>query len=1085
MQYASEQGIEIIAYEANGNEESLVKTMKLARKEGLRAYILSSPTISAKRIIQIAQKKQLATANFHWFIPNVFVDPDEFLDISRSGVRMTFLSSPVITPLVRGLMTKYAASGINVTSDIVYNDVIKALARLAVENLFQACQLKNCGAMDESGQKLCAPLPHEINYSLVTPRTNSRSFEKRSVPAEPTQTVPPSDACEVNMGRDTVCQRISKILTQGEPYTSMEERKHLVQVESLQTLVARVADQDKRQRSKRQVSDFQDSDFIKCPTFKWPTTMSSYITGSAEETTLALQYESNAGLCANAPTYYEWIYKEGSYSKDFLRHTEITHANSILITEVISRSKSKKTEEIIIAGVFNGNQASLNITYSPFSVTDIQLPQRPLLVCAVWQPPWLSWESDPKTGELIFEGYLFEVLTHLSTSMNFTYEMVMHPDFNSQHRLTAEELEAAMYNMFENDSCDFFLHTKSIRGGRMGRAETVDLSLALQQPSMFLLTQRLEKTQSIDIWQFMTPFHEESWIYLWSCFILVSLFLAWINTKNPYEYLKIAASFGPDSEPSDHLGVLNSLWFNFSSIVQQGVDIVPRSKAAKMLTGTWWFFGLTIITAYTANMTLFMTQGNKGGIETLDELASQKEFAYGIMYDNPMLTLFLPDAKERPYTLLYNYLKKEWNGSVFYSHQDAFDKILAGNFYLMASFETAVEALATSCQFDKVGSGFYQYQFALPFPKGSLVIPLFNDHIAKLRDRGTLSMLEEKWFSLESACEDTNVAKTLENQLDIKAFIGMYVFLIIGCSIGVFICIAEIAWVRFGGVSGMVGKARKYEFKENRRENRKTLDLLEDEFTKWEGGWEVWKFKEWSNHGNPNALDPGDKKAELEKRIRESTMKHALHTCNLCGKTVKPKDEKQAAAPYRSTIVVSEKKPEDSVSRDLDSGRSSAASGLLNEVQSPAEQSEKRDHSSETGNYTAEHVTLPVPLPLIPQEETTTIVDRDLPQTTTRADILRQNFARTNLSSMQSHSSLASGTLSIPGIHASDWTISTKFGGHDVPDSSYDDTVTSSAIAPPGEFSEPSHYYDALSSGLSSSFCDDSWSEGGSSHIYE
>lgn len=36
MQYARENGIEIIAYEAKGDEESLIRTMKLARKEGLR-----------------------------------------------------------------------------------------------------------------------------------------------------------------------------------------------------------------------------------------------------------------------------------------------------------------------------------------------------------------------------------------------------------------------------------------------------------------------------------------------------------------------------------------------------------------------------------------------------------------------------------------------------------------------------------------------------------------------------------------------------------------------------------------------------------------------------------------------------------------------------------------------------------------------------------------------------------------------------------------------------------------------------------------------------------------------------------------
>lgn len=38
-----------------------------------------------------------------------------------------------------------------------------------------------------------------------------------------------------------------------------------------------------------------------------------------------------------------------------------------------------------------------------------------------------------------------------------------------------------------------------------------------------------------------------------------------------------------------------------------------------------------------------------GGIETLEALASQQEFEYGIMENSAMLNLFLPDAKDNPY----------------------------------------------------------------------------------------------------------------------------------------------------------------------------------------------------------------------------------------------------------------------------------------------------------------------------------------------------------------------------------------------------------------------------------------------------
>jgi len=45
---------------------------------------------------------------------------------------------------------------------------------------------------------------------------------------------------------------------------------------------------------------------------------------------------------------------------------------------------------------------------------------------------------------------------------------------------------------------------------------------------------------------------------------------------------------------------------------------------------------------------------------------------------------------------------------------------------------------------------------------------------------------------------------------------------------------------------------------ENRRENRRGLDQLATEFEKWEGGWEVWKFKEWAADAHSKAMtSPG------------------------------------------------------------------------------------------------------------------------------------------------------------------------------------------------------------------------------------
>ncbi|XP_078487664.1 glutamate receptor 4-like [Ciona intestinalis] len=799
LQFTREQGIETIAFEATEDEASLIATLKMAKKEGLRTYILTSSAVSVSHVMKQADIMQLTTGNFHWYIPNVFVDPESFPDIAKKGLRLTSLTSPVITPLVRRLMLSYGPTTMTQEEQQrrIYDDVIRGLTRLAVDVIAKSCQNRKpeCTVIEEN----CRPLPNDIDLTEYTSDTATGSANL--------------------YGTRSFFLEITPRIQEAVYYPDVE-------------LVSQ-----------------------SCSNFKWPQYLKDEIAGISGRVTdlspMSINYNASVDVCRYKSTY-KWAFENDSCSYNLVAGMQIEQANIVLVQEY-SRSNDKLP---VTVGVYNWDKTGeFNPLYHPFTLEDIKLPERQIRVCAVWRKPWLSWKEIK--GETKFEGFLYDVIEELSKHLNFTYDIIMHPYFAAKQTATEDEIERMIYEIFQNGTCDFFLYTKSLRGGSLGQSDTADASLAYQHPSMYLLTKRSEKTESISIWQFMTPFREESWLCLWSSYILISLLMAWINKNNPFEYQKIAPSFGPNSSPADHLGVLNSLWFTFSSIVQQGVDIVPRSRAAKTLTGAWWFFGLTIITAYTANMTLFMTQGNKGGIKTLDALSSQIEFAYGILEGDPILTLFLPHAKERPYSVIYNYFKRNWNTSVFATQDEAFAEIQKGNFYLLSSFESTVDALSTSCSFDKVGTGFYQYQFALPFPKGSLLLPVFNDCIARLRDIGILTTLEEKWFSIETKCEQDGSSKTLENQLDIKAFTGMYVFLLLGCGIGGIFCLIETGYVSFGGIRGLYGNARFYEFQENRREHRKTLDQLEKEFEGWEGGWDVWKFREWSNDGDHNALKGG------------------------------------------------------------------------------------------------------------------------------------------------------------------------------------------------------------------------------------
>jgi len=70
-------------------------------------------------------------------------------------------------------------------------------------------------------------------------------------------------------------------------------------------------------------------------------------------------------------------------------------------------------------------------------------------------------------------------------------------------------------------------------------------------------------------------------------------------------------------------GFGNSMWMAYGGLVHQGVDIEARSYAGRMITGTWWYFTMLVIAAYTANLTAFLTQEFSEEVANLEELLQQ------------------------------------------------------------------------------------------------------------------------------------------------------------------------------------------------------------------------------------------------------------------------------------------------------------------------------------------------------------------------------------------------------------------------------------------------------------------------------
>nr|XP_018667856.2 glutamate receptor ionotropic, kainate 2-like [Ciona intestinalis] len=480
--------------------------------------------------------------------------------------------------------------------------------------------------------------------------------------------------------------------------------------------------------------------------------------------------------------------------------------------------------------------------YIPFVQAAVVFPEDPLKVGIVYELPWVKWHVNELTSETTYEGFLIDLLETLSRRLNFKYELYWNEKVGP-NRGNEKEVDAEVNRLLETKQVEFVLYTRPILGGKLGKEE---LSIAFQQVSYYMVTLASGNDVPVNIWQFLAPFTFDSWFVLWASLIVVSIFLAVVNHFNPFEWRKMALDDTNDDvgvEEFNRLGFGNSIWMAYGGLVHQGVDIEPRSYAGRMITGTWWYFTMLVIAAYTANLTAFLTQEFSEEVASLSELLDQPHYDYGTTADAHIMTYFLPHAETHPFTTVWQHLKTN-PANVFNTTAEIFERISQGGFYYLAPFREVAKAEQQDCLYSRVGEGFWDYQYALPFQISSRYTAVFSDAIASLRDDGTLHELESKWFNFRTECTESSF-DIESNRLGIGNLGGMFILLVIGSFLSLMVHYGEVLWSRRRKLKYFRNKSEKKETKDDlvtemRKKREQEKKELNQQLEEWEGGYDYW-----------------------------------------------------------------------------------------------------------------------------------------------------------------------------------------------------------------------------------------------------
>ena len=97
--------------------------------------------------------------------------------------------------------------------------------------------------------------------------------------------------------------------------------------------------------------------------------------------------------------------------------------------------------------------------------------------------------------------------------------------------------------------------------------------------------------------------------------------------------------------------------------------VLSQAASTRIVGAIWWFFTLIIISSYTANLAAFLTVDKMiTPIESAEDLARQKEIAYGTLSGGSTMTFFR-DSKIQTYMDMWGYMEHK-KPSVFVTNYE-------------------------------------------------------------------------------------------------------------------------------------------------------------------------------------------------------------------------------------------------------------------------------------------------------------------------------------------------------------------------------------------------------------------------------
>ncbi|KAM7307983.1 glutamate receptor ionotropic, kainate 3 [Ixodes scapularis] len=410
----------------------------------------------------------------------------------------------------------------------------------------------------------------------------------------------------------------------------------------------------------------------------------------------------------------------------------------------------------------------------------------------------LKKSASQLSGNDRFEGFCVDLVRELSLLLGFRYQLRLVRDGAYGTKDSTGRWNGMVRELVDREA-DLALGDLTIT---YVREEAVDFTMPFMTLGIGILFRKPQGDRTLFF--FLSPLSSDVWLCVAVSYLGVSFLLCLLARFSPAESgLKrrsccCEGTLSPcghskESELKNQFTLLNSLWFTISAIMQQGCDASPRSASGRLLAASWWFFSFVAISTYTANLASFLTRERlRSPIQSAEDLVKQSDVRYGCVRSGST-EAFFKESKLETYERMWQAMKH----SMVDSNSEGVSRVLSEAYaFLMES--TSIEYVAQRhCQLNQVGGLLDSKGYGIATPTGSPYRNLLSSAILRLQESGTLQLLKERWWNVDTRgrCpEDAGSgvsSLSAASELGLSKVGGVFVVLLAGLGFACIIAVVE------------------------------------------------------------------------------------------------------------------------------------------------------------------------------------------------------------------------------------------------------------------------------------------------------